>query len=605
MINLGLGVAWTFGKINRFVSNMILAFRARVYADNGVFEAPACLAAQLEELRKDQLLSSASFLVTPNAVEENKLFAIVPSSGLGDLDVVRATTATRVNSAGLIEQSPYNLLKQSQTFENAIWVKTAVTVTSDSVVAPNGTLTADLITLVDTTSRLVQTLTLGAGTYTLSIYVKNEGGTGTCRLRATVDGTITTLLNFLPTTTWQIFKVTFTANSSVTDFHFRSTDAVGNFSLWGAQLEVGPEAKEYFPTTDRLDVPRLDYTNSTCPSILVEPQRTNVLTYSEQFDNAIWTKTRSTVTANATTSPDGNTTADFLTQETGQTSAGNVAQSFTNTIGVTYTLSVFAKKNTKNFIGLRSNSVGAGISYFDLLNGTLGTVNASHTAKIESYDNDWYRCSITYTATVVSVLNLIYLADSSSQTVTDSGGVYLWGAQLEAGANATSYIPTVASSVTRNVDVISKTGISSLIGQTEGVIFLDAIILPATSANLEILSLNDGTANNRLRIITATSQRLRFLFQLNGGIAQYDYTFGTSFVEQTRLKIAISYKSGNTAIYINGIKVNISTNILTISNTLSVLNLGNNSGALYEAINSAQLYKTQLTDTECINLTTI
>ena len=129
MINLGLGVAWTFGKINRFVSNMILAFRARVYADNGVFEAPACLAAQLEELRKDQLLSSASFLVTPNAVEENKLFAIVPSSGAGDLVVTRATTATRVNSAGLIEQVPYNLLTWSQDFSSN-WTLNQATKTS-------------------------------------------------------------------------------------------------------------------------------------------------------------------------------------------------------------------------------------------------------------------------------------------------------------------------------------------------------------------------------------------------------------------------------------------------------------------------------------------
>jgi hypothetical protein len=404
------------------------------------------------------LLEKAGLIVTPNAYKTSKLYSVVPNTTLGDMDVVRGTTATRVNSAGLIES-------------------------------------------------------------------------------------------------------------------------------------VG------------LNIPRIDYTNGSCPSILVEPQRTNLLTYSEQFDDASWNKVNLTITQNSINSPSGIINADTITDNS--TNGLHVVVKFSTWMATTQTASVYAKAGTSSKIFIGNLSQGRG-SYFDLSTQTI--VNSSlFSGIITSVGNGWYRLIATHTSGTDNQTFGIGLFTGTSTTsyIGTGQNAYLWGAQLEAGSYATSYIPTVASTVTRNADVISKTGISSLIGQTEGVIFLDAIILPATSANLEILSLNDGTANNRLRIITASSQRLRFLFQLNGGIIQYDYTFGTGFAEQTRLKIAISYKSGNTAIYINGIKVNISTNILTISNTLSVLNLGNNSGALYEAINSAQLYKTQLTDTECIALTTL
>ena len=604
MINLGLGVAWTFGKINRFVSNMILAFRARVYADNGVFEAPACLAAQLEELRKDQLLSSASFLVTPNAVEENKLFAIVPSSGLGDLDVVRATTATRVNSAGLIEQSPYNLLQQSQTFENAIWVKTAVTVTSDSVVAPNGTLTADLITLVDSTSRLTQTLTLGAGTYTLSIYVKNEGGTGNCRLRATVDGTITTLLNFLPTTTWQIFKVTFTANSSVTDFHFRSTDAVGNFSLWGSQLEVGPEAKEYFPTTDRLDVPRLDYTNSTCPSILVEPQRTNLALRSQELDSAlIWFPVAATVSANNTTSPDGTVNADKLIATAVSSTHIILQQPAGSVIGTTSTVSIFAKASGLSNIQFANNAGGLGIANFNLSTGTA-TLISGVSASIQDYGNGWYRCIMVYTPTTLGNFNIqIRLADSSGNTTflgNGVDGVSLWGAQLETGSNPTSYIPTVASTVTRNADVISKTGISSLIGQTEGTLFVD-VNYKAESIVKTYLNLGTAT-NNYIAIVTRTNNKIG-MEVLNSGV-QVNANSTLTYTTNQRLKIAMTYKLNDFKLYVNGV-LQATDTLGTVPAKAEVI-LGSNSAGLFQAmdgINSAILWKTALTDDQLELLT--
>lgn len=582
------------------------------------------------------LFDSASLVITPNGVKEDKLYAIKPTDGSGDLVVTRTTTATRVNSDGLIEVTPYNLLQQSQTFENASWGKSAVGINtaigtsgiqSNVANAPNGTLTADRVNFLlqsDLDLGLNQNYSLATANQSFvgSIYVKGEGSNigKQIKLRikrntggsfVTVDTTITL------TSDWAEIRssvLTLLTNNTGVQYIISSSDAT-NALIWGAQLVTGSSAKEYFPTTDRLDVPRLDYTNSTCPSILVEPQRTNLVTYSEEFENAVWGKANLTVTSNVTTSPNGTINADRIIENAipGQKA---ITRGITIASGQAVTYSIYLKMNGRNstsvfvYDNTFTNGFGANFNLSTgvvALNQNQGTGVLS-SSLITNVGNGWYRCSISgVVGAATSLVLAAYLANGTSTSYTGDGvsGVFIWGAQLELGSNATSYIPTVASSVTRNADVISKTGISSLIGQTEGVIFLDAIILPATSANLEILSLNDNTNNNRLRIVTAISQRLRFIFQLNGGITQYDYTFGTSFTQQTRLKIAISYKSGNTAIYINGVKVNSSTNILTISNTLSVLNLGNNLGALYEAINSAQFYKTQLTDQECIDLTTI
>ena len=384
-------------------------------------------------------------------------------------------------------------------------------------------------------------------------------------------------------------------------YAIKPTDGSGDLTVTRATTATRVNASGLIESVAS-NVPRLDYTNSSCPSILVEPQRTNVFTYSEQFDNAIWIKTRSTVTANATTAPDGTLTADFLTQQTGETSAGNINQSFTNTIGVTYTFSVFAKKNTKNFIGLRSNSVGAGISYFDLLNGTLGTVGASHTAKIESYDDDWYRCSITYTATVVSLLNLIYIADSSSTIVTDSGGVYLWGAQLEAGSNATSYVPTVASSVTRNADVISKTGISSLIGQTEGTIFVD---VNYKANNIGKVYLNLGTStSNYIAIVVKNNNKIAMEVANSG--TQVNASSTSTYSTNQRLKIAMTYKLNDFKLYVNGVlQATDTSGTVPAKAEVYLGSYGNGTFQPTDGINSAILFKTALTDQECINLTTI
>jgi hypothetical protein len=118
------------------------------------------------------LLDTASLIVTPNGYKEGKLFSVIPSDGSGDLSVVRATTATRVNSAGLVELVPYNLLQYSEQFDNAAWTKSNVTITANDTTAPNGTTTADKI--AQTAGGYVNGNATGSGnnTYTFSVYLK-------------------------------------------------------------------------------------------------------------------------------------------------------------------------------------------------------------------------------------------------------------------------------------------------------------------------------------------------------------------------------------------------------------------------------------------------
>jgi hypothetical protein len=180
--------------------------------------------------------------------------------------------------------------------------------------------------------------------------------------------------------------------------------------------------------------------------------------------------------------------------------------------------------------------------------------------------------------------------------------VAFWGAQLEAGAYATSYIPTLAASVTRVADAASKTGISSLIGQTEGTLFAEIQRTGASAANQVIFALTDGTSNNRIRVLTTTDSRLRFLFQLNGGLIQYDFTT-TALTFGATNKIAFAYKSGDIAVYVDGTQVNTSTNSLTISSTLIDLDLNGTAQGTRHA--QAALFPTRLTNAQLSELTTL
>lgn len=543
------------------------------------------------------LFDSASVVITPSGYKEDKLYSIKPTDGSGDLVVTRATTATRVNSEGLIEQVPYNLLERSEQFDNAYWGKANMVIVANETIAPNGTATADKATssLYPSTS-IFKSQLVSATNHTLSCYVKADSlssfrmefvssgyaaGT-TCIYNLTTQAT--TITNYGSTTGstatitsigngW--FRCTLTVLSTATTY-FTQLFPAGNGSLflWGAQLVTGTSAKEYFPTTDRLDIPRLDYTNSTCPSILVEPQRTNLATYSEQFDDASWTKSSATITANTSVAPTGNTTADTLLITSGGYLLKQVI-GYSAVSGQSITISIFAKNQITNFL-------------------TFGGATASGTDvyTIQDYGNGWYRHIRTRTFTTTATTTLQYI-------ITQVGTNIIWGAQLEAGSYATSYIPTIASSVTRNADVISKTGISSLIGQTEGTIFLDVNLNSRAQFTYFALAGSLASSQNYLGIFFGSSA-IGFESVVSASL-QAGINFSNS--STGRFKIGIGYKANDFVLYINGNLIGTDTSgTVPACNDLSLTAYGTAATINY---NTATLWKERLSNETLATLTTI
>ena len=353
------------------------------------------------------------------------------------------------------------------------------------------------------------------------------------------------------------------------------------------------------------NVPRLDYSNGTCPSLLVEPQRTNLTLYSEQFDNAYWTKYLTSITSNVATAPNGTTTADLFTS----TGSGYTYSSFISLSAASYTISVYAKKGNTNWSAITiSNGITTDCtSWYNINSGTLGSTSGSITITnrtIEDAGNGWYRLTLTISlasADSFIVIPQFVQANSGASTNGDTG--YAWGAQLEVGSYPTSYIPTTSAAVTRNADVISKTGISSLIGQTEGAVFVDINVdLSYTQNDMRFINVSDGTSTNWWFIGTNVSNQIRFYYRTGAT------TYVSELVALTsgRHKLAFAYKSNDYVAYVDGTQI-YSLNSLIVGAT-SQIDLGNSfggSGVSKQFINSAIIFPTRLTNAELASLTTI
>ena len=549
-----------------------------------------------------------------------------------EMTVSRATTATRVNSAGLIEISPKNLLTYSEQFDNASWNKYDATISANATISPNGTLTADKLiegTLLDihyTNKNITNSnslfsfsvfakksernflflqafATLGNNfAYIPSAYFNLDNGTlgtvssATATIQDYGNGWYRCTLNctsIFPQGSLGVGMYIMPATSNENS-NYLGNGTSGIF-IWGAQAEVGPTATEYFPTTDRFNIPRVDYLNSTTGSLLVEPTRTNVVSYSEQFDNASWNGVNRIITANVTTAPDNTMTADkFIPDNTN--GAHNIHR--TGLASDAYTFSVFAKagEETTFSMWLRTASFGA---VFDLSTGTITSNSASIIPKIEPYPNGWYRCSV-YDATPGTTAH-IYGRSGGGFIGNNVNGFFIWGAQAEAGTTVTSYIPTTTIGVTRVADVISKTGISSLIGQTEGTLFVDFNFTQNVNTG-RLIAIGDGTLTNRATIFLNANTIQVFIRNVSGT----QYSVSSSTILTGRYKVAVRYKQNDFGFYINGVPINTqnSGNLpINLNNFYLATSEFGATAAEIQSINSAQLYKTALDNDQCIDLT--
>jgi hypothetical protein len=567
----------------------------------------------------------------------------------------RASTATFYDGK-TVAKAEENLFQQSQTFGEAYWTKNNVTITDNSTTAPDGTTTADLM-FPTTTGTFRQLRRSDATGQTVSVFAKasglnflNIGFSSTSANYTWFDlsgGAVGTTSAFVSSATitdagngWYRCTVVFAA--AQTDLRIGVADSNGNTTattsgtngvfIWGAQLEQRSSVTAYTATTTApitnyipalqtaaAGVARFEHNPVTGESLglEIEEQRTNLLTYSEQFDNASWLKTRSSITPNTIVAPDGTLTGDKWV-ETTDAGGHNISQgTIAVTSGTAYTQSIYAKFAGRLLtlyfpstqFGSTNNSNAA---VFDLQNGTISSQGSTLTsATIVSVGNGWYRCSITKTATVTANTSMVpYITDGSSPLASYTGdgysGIYIWGAQLEAGAFATSYIPTVASQVTRSADAASMTGtnFSSWFSNAEGNIYSEWNTLATTSRTLYSVEVV-GSATNRLDVNIPTNNIIQVRALINNSAVvsmnNGSYTLGQSF------KTSFSYKVGDYASSTNSgtVVTNSFASALPSFGSLFIGAISTGATNLNGTIKKLAYYPKRLTNEELQGVTTV
>lgn len=345
--------------------------------------------------------------------------------------------------------------------------------------------------------------------------------------------------------------------------------------------------------------------------VLIEPSATNLALQSENLGTT-WLFARSSASTDQILSPDNTTTADKLIEDSTLSDSHYVYQQISVTSGTKYTFSIFVKAGERTNVALNfyptNGAFTTSAAFFNLSSGAITDATNVDDAEIVAYPNGWYRISATETAIASAAANLgVLLVESGTTILYDgdsSSGLYLWGAQVEEGPIATSYIPTTTASVTRNADNISMTGASSLIGQTEGTLFVEVEWRLASGEDQRLLGVNDGTSDNRVLIVKNTSNQIVFLVSLSGSSTTLDVEDASAY--DGDYKFALAYKSTDNAVYVNGSTLGALTNDPSISfgATLTDVELGQSAGNQANMwIKSVALFTRRLTNTELAALT--
>jgi hypothetical protein len=475
----------------------------------------------------------------------------------------RASTSAYYYDGKTSVLAEQNLLLQSQNaFNGASWTKTSCTASDASTTAPDGTTTASTLTgtaggytqyIIPTTASALGISAASTVTYTYSLYLKAGtissirfyiyNATGGASIYGTFDLTAITgvaggsaMTPAISITdvgnSWRRVTVTGNLNGTTGQYAVPTVYADnGTFYMWGMQAEQRSSVTAYNATTTAAitnyipqlqsagtNIPRFDYNPATGESLglLIEQSSTNLVLYSEQFDNAVWGKLNTFVTSNTVIAPDGTLSGDTLT-----TSGAATSQRISQNVIATGSLSnsFFVKAGTARYIQwLHSTDANAYIN-FDTQLGVIGSKGSNASGIITPVGNGWYRCTATST---IATSNLFYLVIVASNTAgyadnftATVASLYLWGYQLEALAFPTSYIPTTSAAATRAQDSATLNGVNfaSWYNQGQGTFYVNysrintgsSTTYPALFTTDTLLEFADGT-NEVIKSIPANRQ---------------------------------------------------------------------------------------------------
>ena len=555
-------------------------------------------------------LEAASLVMIPSGYEDGTLGSLKPTDGSGDFTFSRGSnlSATRINEQGYIEKGYENLLLQSNSFLTT-WI------TSGQMLTPvggqsgyDGTNDAWKIQRSDTTAQNIKQNVSQSGVQTFSVYAK-KGNVDYISL-ISVGGAVTKAIFSLPadgsgTNTlldsdnisasieyisegW--YRVSATFNQPITDIRIYPSETAstegGSVSdafiyIQDAMLNQGLVAYPYIETTTAPvaggileDMPRLDWSGS-CPSLLLEPSRTNVLSHSEYLNGISWAgQVDITFTPNYGISPEG------VKNSTRIQFADDTAYAYLSaTITTNAVASVYVKGTSGETFrfGLANNAASGGL--------------------LHTFSGEWERISNT--------------KNTNGQLIISSyGGTALdfeaYGLQLEQDATyPTSYIPTYGVSQTRLRDNARISSAAGVIGQSAGTIFADFI--PTKSFGAQLIEIANGSTD---RIFTKDQINGAFRFDINANKSQVvDYTSPTGLITEGQSnKFAITYSASGYALYINGSKITSANDSVVFNSDIDALYLAQTySGQNINDFktNNVILFPTALSDSECIALTTI
>ena len=504
-----------------------------------------------------------------------------------DMDVTRATAATRVDEDGLVNYAEVvtgsDIVTDGDFPDGSTaWALNGWTISGNT--ANGNGLTANLIQSISGSANKNFSLTFTISNYISGSVIPAFVGNSSDSLVYSSNGTFTEVI------------------SSGSDIRFVFYGASFSGSISNVSLKE----------VTRDNVPRIDYTGGGCPHILAEPQRTNLITYSEDFTQ--WSsKINIDVTLNSETSPDGVVNATFI-NENNSNAQHFIGQSLSITNGQDISISVYAKKNQRDVLQISPSGnylSTSGYANYDLNNGLVTASGGGVTAEIEGLTNGWFRCVAKFTAnntasgtTAFFLQNSTTASRGSSYDGDGTSGLYMWGAQTEIGSYPTSYIKTSGSTVTRNQDIFTRDGIGSLINSTEGVLFLEMAALNSDT-NSVIISINDGSLSNSVAIYYYSNVNNVIANIFSGGnTLSFIGTIPSSGTKYDFNKIALKYKSGDSALWVNGIEV------FTLGDSISLTGLneisfdyGNGSFPFYGKVRQLQVYNTALTDAQLTSLT--
>ena len=492
-----------------------------------------------------------------------------------DMEVTRETAATRVDENGLVNYAEILGSEEitcgdfSCADPNAVWTKNANWTIANNLATSDGSQTGNVSLKQSNTLNNLTTGTTYKVQFTISGYV---AGVINPHIRGAQSGNVT--------------------GDGIKTSYITAGSGSDSINLYAGSTFEGSVSNVSVKEVTRDNVPRIDYTGGGCPHILAEPQRTNLIPYSEDF-NSWLAKDYVTVAEDTseTTSPSGNNTASKITINSVST-IRRLYEVVTTSSGSDYTFTLYAKKGTTDYIRFFLNSNIFNV-IFDLTNGTKTVIAGS--GSIEAVGNDWYRLQATGTSSLTTEVPQIQLSNSAS--VNDY--LYIWGAQLEQGSYATSYIPTSGSTVTRNQDLFTRDGIGSLINSTEGVLFVEMAAL-STSIDSGYLSLNNG-GNYQIRI-GYLSGNIYIQIRINGSVP-YFYSFVGTISDFN--KIAVKWTVSEQKVYVNGSPVDTGVaSTIFPTDTLNNMEFAvNGATPLFAKVKQLQVYDTALTDTQLAALT--